>query len=285
MRERVTPSGTKVSIKRLADIDDNVGEGMVVDIIEAYVGREPVAYIKVKYVSSEIKDRLYPDAFHFALKTSSSYYQLKNLMEKTPEDQFKRKDYIQALRYGNKRLSLAESKEIESFSLPKLQERWEACKQQIAREDSYSYQEYLKTWLDKPSIDYVRVRDKSDTANGPYYKDGIRQEGVPTRDYQREGIGTIIYEEMAIWLAERGLHLWKSFNPSLSAKMTWEKLDRLYGLESVPAPKNYTSSERQYLDGSKIRISLGEPSLLPLTSDLPTPDISDSKSAISLESL
>ena len=64
------------------------------------------------------------------------------------------------------------------------------------------FAEFKNRWLDKPVVDYIRVK----------------------KDFYRQGIGIALYEEGAKYLATMGLKLYASGNQQPEAKLAWEWL-------------------------------------------------------------
>ncbi len=84
---------------------------------------------------------------------------------------------------------------------------------------------HIDFWADKPLVDSVRTfHDKFD-----YWS--LRRNGespLIEKSFRGLGLGRMLYEQMAIWQAEKGYNLYASDTQSIEAKAMWERLAKYH---------------------------------------------------------
>lgn len=261
-----TASGVEVELRYRWDVDDGINEGWIVHVIEAAVDGAPAGYIKLSYVPKEQQEALFPDPFAYALERTGSFHSIRRLLEERPESEWTEKDLFRAIEDSYRYVGAQMYDELRSLDRDQLQERWQERKRFLKDEYRRRFREFCEFHVDKPLVDFIRVYGPDETR---YYR-GSDREAFPASgiDFRRQGIGTLLYQAAAVWMAEHGMCLWASGVQSPDAQHAWEKLASLHELGSVPAPKGSERKQRRFLDGTQIQLGVDLPVAL---SDLEAP--------------
>lgn len=259
----VTSKGVEVDLRYYEEIDDGMVEGWRCDLIEAYVGAEPVGYIKVAYVPNQTFAERYPDPFHFAVfeRSSNRYSGLRHLLEEKPEQEWGKEDFYKAVETSYLARGWPDYDRLQAADLDQLRSWWQDRKRFLNREHRADM-EHFRIWhVDKPRVDFIRVYDQR---FGRSYEDGeatIGRYDQSSKDWRRHGIGTVLYEAAALWLSERGMVLWASGLQSHEAEHAWKHLAERYQLGSEPGKAYRRDEPRTFLDGSQVTV--GSPQQAP----------------------
>lgn len=252
-REVVTNKGLPLTIEFRRGIDDNIREGWVVDILEARGPDGPAGHLKLSYVPSETLARWFPSAWHYAARVEGRYYLPGEQLEK-PEEDWSEAELRLALErtagwlpYPQER---ARAAELEAASPARLRELWQEQREQLNARHARAFAEFLEFHLDKPLVDYAEVYRAGETHP---YTDGVRSEREPLeRSARRQGVASALYEQAALWLAERGLALHASGLQSDDAAALWESFRARGLVREVPANAR-DRAQRIVLDPQALR--------------------------------
>ena len=269
----VTSKGLEVELRYYPEIKDGIKDGWVVHLIEAAVAGEPAGYIKVSYIPGEKFEQLFATPFDYAVQESGSNLRIRTLLAEKREDDWAPKELRKAIEDTYHFLAREERERLEALDEAGLRERWSERRQFLDDDYRHRHQQFKSFHLDKPRVDYIRVYGDSDVV---YYDGGQRKDHRSGRDWRRQGIGTVLYEAAALWMAEQDLYLWAASNwiQSGEARRAWAHLGEKYELVRV---LDEGGKERLYLDGR--RVSLGRPQS-PQFSDLEVaPEARDAQTA------
>lgn len=250
----VTAKGLEVDLAYEWEIDDGIREGWVVHRLVATVGGVAAGYLKVSYVPSKLARVYFPDPFHYALWYTGSHLVIRHLVERTPDEAAWTADDLRAaIESSLGWVSVGEQRRLGGLSAADLRVEWQRAKARIEERYADEYEDFLDFHLDKPLVDYIRVE------RGPERYE--EHDGVVTwigsdDGFQRQGIGTALYEVGAAWMAANGLTLWASGLQSPEAEAAWRHLESIHAISSIeqPARGSRPARTRRFLDGSQIRL-------------------------------
>lgn len=226
--ERTTHKGIPVTLNLYREIDDNINDGWIVDLVEAHTAQGPAGSLKISFIPTEHMQRVFPNAFEYAVRQLGKYGGLQSLLE-TPEASWTRADVTQALSKVDGWLPYQHQDRVDTeraqASEPELWKLWEQRRAKIEDEEQEGYQRFCSFHRDRPLVDYIRVNEPHERQ---IYADGRRIHLAEPLGYscQRQGIGTLLYETGAMWMHQRGMTLHGSGNQSDEASAVWSGFEQ-----------------------------------------------------------
>ncbi len=187
--------------------------------LNAQIDGELVGYLKLKYIPQE-NTSLISDALGYII--FKSYFDDNQLIE---DYQLNNKKNILCkigssyLRIPKEDILLKSSSEINILF----------DKFTYFLNENYSKQQsdFVNYWVNKPSIELVRVFSDKDTQVTDFSDGiGIKINRKP-HNWQKKGIGYCLYESAIKWCSDNNLELWASKTRTEDAKQIWEKLEHL----------------------------------------------------------
>lgn len=195
------------------DPDDTRGSEIGYKVVKAiaFLGSKEVGYLKATYIPRQDWDRICPDPIHFMSffhGWSSKYV----LQKGGTRDEFAKS--VARAAYGKVNCSFNSEEERETFL------------QRV--NDSYQekYDDWEKGIVDNPTIDYIHVDE----------------------DHRRKGIGTCLYQKMAIYLAVKGMTLKGSGLQQPEAYAVWKKMHSLPDFPTSECGENARGNPKYVLD-------------------------------------
>tara|TARA_R110000824_G_scaffold111593_6_gene260219 strand:+ start:1187 stop:1960 length:774 start_codon:yes stop_codon:yes gene_type:complete len=203
--------GAEVSFKYWEqDTKDNMGlqKGFVVHRIEAHIDGKEVGYLKISYLSSELLFTCFPTLWHWVSKAQGWAFDPEDLVNTWTHCHFS---------LGRMPPScvgvLATPYMLTKAHAP--DEKTMQAELQILEHSSRlpkAFSEWQHGILDDPFVDYIRVRES----------DEVDETCTPLWTHHRRGIGTLLYEAGARWIAAtKGFPLRSSGIQSAAAKAAW----------------------------------------------------------------
>lgn len=202
-----TKDGADLSFVFIHD-SERENRGFVVDRLEAFTGDERVGYIKAMYVGSDRVGHFYPSVLNYITQIGgSSVLPWNNATidpaKASPTEFAKIVDGLHSY-------SFVRSRPEEPITNYKDLKKWIAQEAKINRKlqnATKDFQSFLARTVDRPIVDFVNT----------YFNE---HNGVKI-DNQGRGIGTALYQVMAIELDKRGMTLRSSTLQSPKAQRIW----------------------------------------------------------------
>jgi len=181
-----------------------VNKGYVVRKVNAYVGSEPLGYLKISYVPSNRVSECFPTVWHWVEAMKGWCFDIEDLADSW------RKCHHYAMKVPKSLVNTG----VRSNGLAGHEPDVETMQADMdALENHYVYsfgmtprelfEEFVRDRVDYAFVDYIRVSE----------------------DWLRQGIGTALYNEGARWLAERfRLPLHGSGLQTPEAAAAWKKM-------------------------------------------------------------
>lgn len=269
----VTDKGVRVDLAFYVDTERE-NDGYRVDRIDANVDGQPAGYIKLSYIPASYWDQRYGDPVSYAgSHFTGSHYVLRDLLDAGEDlDDLSRQQLIDVVH--SERGWRSHRPDVEAMDDAQLQEAWNDLRKRLHEEyaDRHAYDR--ARLRDQVTVAYIRTYDMMD--NGRYV-DGNEMDFAPTGEYhesgfavrgpswRRQGIGMVLYEQAAIWMADRGLGgIQASGLQQSNAKAAWMKIERKHGIERVRIPQRSWCDEpetRRRLSGETVKRNLSRPQL------------------------
>ncbi len=111
----------------------------------------------------------------------------------------------------------------------------------IYRSKLITYNFIRNRFVNKPVVDYINLTQGFD--------DGVMGKINHGISFRSLGLSKILYEEMALWMAQKGLKLYASSSQTPLAKKAWDRLGILHGEAISSEPFEYQISFPQYKNG------------------------------------
>ncbi len=185
----------------------------------AEIDNELVGYLKLKYIPQENISLISDTLGYLIFKTYFDDHQLISDYQLNNKKNILHKIGGTYLKLSKDEILLKSPQEIDSLF----------DKFSTYLNETYSKQrlEFINYWINKPSIDLVRVFTDKDTQVTDY-SDGIGVKINRNRtNWQKKGIGYSLYEEAIKWCSNNNLELWASKTRTDDAKQLWNKLEHL----------------------------------------------------------
>lgn len=264
-------SGLVVDLDHYCDVERE-NRGWVVDRIEARVDGKPAGYLQLSYIPAEEWDRRYPTAFEYmASKMTGKYGTIRNRIDEQPDDtQWDRDVLLKVIENSFSWMHGDQRDELDALSDDELYRLWTERKEMIRSSGEAEYKDTRAYTRDSPVVDFIRVYDQYET-NRPLggveqhvdkkrlreNRDTWHQRNWPV--WQRQGIGTVLYEAGAMWMAERGMHMHASSVQTDHAQGAWKHLEAKHAVHSrrMHLKQARTYKQRRYLDGHEVAQVLG----------------------------
>lgn len=226
-----TKSGLDIELKYKPFVEDRKGLNSMWDLheITALIDGEEVGYVRVSYVPKERS----PNIFEFAS------IQGQHSISRAYKSGDERKLATEISRYYD--MSVINNlyswergtwKHEWSSSPPppeNMDKWWEETidrmkKLYVDRTKQY-YNDFIRYWVNKPLIDFINVE----------------------REFQRKGIGVVLYLAAGKWMNMNGMRLYASGTQSNSAKSSWEYLKKHHDVKSVKTTHGRKRITRFYI--------------------------------------
>jgi len=173
--------------------------------VDALIDGEVVGYLKISYLDSNLVPTAFPTIWHYARQAgwcfdindlSSTWYQCHWHAQRIPQS-------LRGVLPSWLRLQhyMAPDDATMQADLDALEREPIGPRHLTIHEQ---YEDWSKTILDRPWVDYIRVQEL----------------------WQRRGVGTLLYEAGARWMATKGFPLWASGTRSDEARATWENMEK-----------------------------------------------------------
>lgn len=207
--------------------------------------KKAIGYIKVFYLKKETFDKMNPDIFHFMDNLKGHLFGLSTHPRKI--------DVNKDNNYWTKKSEIEKKKTLEKIGLTFSNEEYNyVCenKDNLSTEEMYQrllkkanknslfknqYQNYIENNIDKPVIEFSKIRGKNESMNQRFWSENIFkycenknisiEELTSTEidiNYRRKGLAQKMYILMADWLALNNLNLYKGGTNSMSEPL-WTK--------------------------------------------------------------
>ena len=264
MQERaLTDKGLEVELRYYPEIRDGIKEGWVVHMIEAWTDGEPAGRIKISYIPTREFGQLFETPADYAIQETGRYLRTRDLRERKRPEEWSAKELRAAIKDSYDWMPYDQEEslraELEALDEAGLRAHWAERRRYLDDRFERQHRDFRDFHLDKPLVDSIRVYGEDDASR---YSGGKERLYPLGRDWLRQGVGTVLWEAAAIWMAEQGFFLWASGIQSDAAKGAWKRLGEKHALGSET---DADGRVRHYLDGSQI--SLRQPGS-PQLSDL-----------------
>lgn len=176
-------------------------------IFNAYLNNEFAGYAKLSYIPEEKAKKI---------KSTMSYFIYKNYgSDKTIINAYKNKDYETILKKLYNKYD-SSNKDIKETFLK--------FEEEITNSFFKQHQKFFDYWVNKPTLDLIRVFDEKDTK----VTDFIQEETIyrEAKNFKRQGVGLAIYSHIAEFCKQKNLKLWASQVQTEDAKTIWEKMEK-----------------------------------------------------------
>jgi hypothetical protein len=244
-------------------------KGLVCHRIMLIHNKNPIGYLKTFYLPSYVNKKMNPDILHFLSNSKGHSFGLsthpKNIKISNGRNDFwinKNKDQKQAT-LESVAITISHSmynkvidnennlthNEIYKNLLKFVNSNKNIFKNQV--------EEYLNTHLDKPIIEFSKIKKSNEKMNQKYYSQEIKKyckknnidfdnfgNQQNSTDYQRQGLGNKMYTLMADWMAINNLKLYKGGTNHLSEPL-WE-----ISMQNNPNINVVNDENRIYIDHS-----------------------------------
>ncbi len=186
-------------------------------VFSAYLDEELVGYAKLTFIPQTKSKNIEKPIDYLMYRTYGSDDELIKAYEA--------KDY----KYILNKIGL---KTINMFSDHLLQKSENSIKNlfnefclKIEEDYKSSHKSFYDYWVDKPSIELIRVFTDKDIKVTDY-SDGIgKMTSRKPLNYQRKGIGLKIYNSILDWCCQNNLSLWASNTQTEDAKKMWKLME------------------------------------------------------------
>lgn len=185
----------------------------------SYLENQLVGYLKIKYVPKE-KLSLISDCVGYLI--FKSYFDDLNLVNDYKTNNIKNI----LIKIGSPYLKLSKE-EISSKSKEQLDILYSQFVEHLSQNYNNQRIEFINYWVNKPSIDLVRVFSDKDTNITDYSSGNPQKKERSPINWQNKGIGTLMYEESIKWCSNNNLELWASKTRTEDAKHIWNKLEHM----------------------------------------------------------
>ena len=231
-----TKKGDLISFKWHHEMSPDYGgkeQGWIVHQLDAFVEGKHAGYLRISYIPKSRWDKLFPTFWHWILKNEDLRHLPKKRQKllskfesvskkrflKNPSD---RDSLIDALGtgigYGMYMWVEEQLKKIPQMS-PREYVEWAKEREKILQEYKenhiWEFKEKKQFHVDRPLVDYIRVDP----------------------EFQRQGIGTALYQEGARILASKGLPLYASGIQTEEAQAAWKNMKTLKKIPVVSEGK------------------------------------------------
>lgn len=226
-----TKSGLNIELKYKPFVEDRRGLDSMWDLHEivALINGEEVGYVRASYVPKERA----PNIFEFA--SIQGQHSISRAYKSGDERKLAKEisHYYDMSVINNLHSWERETWKHEWSSSPTPPENmdkwWEETidrmkKLYVDRSKQY-YNDFIRYWVDKPLIDFINVE----------------------RNFQRKGIGVVLYLSIAKWMNMNGMRLYASGTQSDSAKASWEYLKKHHDVKSVKSTYGRKRITRFYI--------------------------------------
>ncbi len=185
----------------------------------SYVGKDLVGYLKLKYIPQENLSLLSDCIGYLIIR---SYFDDPKLLNDYKTNN--KKNILS--KFCTSYLNISKD-ELGSKDKPSIDELYLNLSEKLEQQYNKQRLDFINYWVNKPSIELVRVFSDKDIKVTDY-SDGIGKkiERTPI-DWQKKGIGSLMYEEAIKWCSDNNLELWASKTRTEESKHVWKKLEHL----------------------------------------------------------
>lgn len=218
MKEQFTKCGKHINFKI---INLNKENYFLFDsvVIQAIIDSNIVGYLKLNYLTNTTKENILIEPFdYFIYKVYGDNSSIiKNYQEK---------EYNKILcKVGLRDLKLNES-QIKKLTDVETLKLFISFKKQINNLYLNQFNYFIDYWLNKPSIELVRVFSDLDKSYTDYNTIDYQLKNRDAVNWQGKGIGLALYEKAITWCKNNNLELWASLNRTEDGKKIWKALEK-----------------------------------------------------------
>ncbi len=173
----------------------------------AYINDELVGYAKLSYIPKQKAEKINSPMDYYIYKNYSDNESILNA--------YKEKNYEYLIQKLSPKL-LDKKSSIEDI--------YHEYENEINNLFFSQYKRFYDYWVNKPSIDLIRVFSEKDTKVSDLINKKIIER--KPKNYQKQGIGISLYIHIADWCKSNNLHLWSSQTQTEDAKKIWESMEK-----------------------------------------------------------
>lgn len=259
--DRHTKNGLPIQIKITRHSEAYDRDSLwVIDRLDVSSSGEPAGYLKLSYIPSDVISSRIPSGFTWAINrlgivSISSRESICRNGEKSSEwnDAEELREVIKSLSPWD-----AEGlrRSLPGMNLAELRREFDLQKERLNDSHRDARAEFVRTWRDRPLVDFSRVYD-AEERRAIIHPDGEIERIAPShRSWKRQGVARAMYKTAAVWMRERGMRVHASNTQSDEALAFWASLERDGFVSSEPG-----KSARRYLDADKLLAAHPELSL------------------------
>ena len=219
--EYTTKHGEQITFKISQDIEGDDNRGWIVHQIDAYVKQNHAGYLKISYIPKDRFDNWYPSIYNYLNQILGLPIAPKFEDRSIHYTQYNDKDLLKF--YKNISFILFhEDLSMKQVNLTRKQllDQIQIWEKQLNKKYKNRFDKFKKHFIDNPYVDYIKVFKTGDWPGREIQKKS-------KYDFQRQRIGSALYQKAANFLKQKGLMLRMSDTQSKDAKHIWSYLDRI----------------------------------------------------------
>jgi hypothetical protein len=216
-----TKAGNEINLQCF-DLKEDIVKARLFDtsVIQASVNDEVVGYVKLAYIGPEKANKLAEPFDYFIYKIYGSDEKIVEAYESYN------------IKYLLEKLALRDLKitqeNFNSLSKNQINELFDQFKESINQTYKNQFNTMIDYWVNKPSIELIRVFSDKDDSYTDYSQPGYPSiERQNNKNWQGQRVGAALYESAAKWCHSKGLELWGSTTRTEDAKRMWKIMENM----------------------------------------------------------
>lgn len=221
MENYKTKSGNQIILQSF-DLEEDIVKSRLFDstAIQATVDGEVVGYVKLTYISQEKSSKLSEPFDYFIYKIYGFDDKVVNAYASRNLKYLLGKLALRDLNITQENLNLLSKSETNDL--------FEKFKESINNTYINQFNSMVDYWVNKPSIELIRVFSDKDDSYTDYSQPGYPSvERQNNKNWQGQKIGAALYEVAAKWCHSKDLELWGSTTRTDDAKRMWKIMETI----------------------------------------------------------